>query len=150
MKVYVLLFLVLASISASVSARKPAVEDFVGVVPETYKETPKGTEVIFDFGNKIERVQNINTPKPEISFNANSWSGVLGLGFFLVLPFIMWTFITRFKAPATSEAQGSLELETPAPISTIEASKVDDSRVTHLADYRKDGNDDDDKGKKAS
>ncbi|MFT6630868.1 MAG: hypothetical protein ACJAS4_000812 [Bacteriovoracaceae bacterium] len=154
MKVYVLLFLVLASISASVFARKPAVEDFVGVVPETYKETPKGTEVIFDFGNKIERVQNINAPKPEISFNANSWSGVLGLGFFLVLPFIMWTFITRFKAPETAEAQGSMELETADTISKIAASKVDDSRVddsrvTHLADYRKDGNDDD-KGKKAS
>jgi hypothetical protein len=66
----------------------------------------------------------------------------------------MWTFITRFKAPETAEAQGSMELETADTISKIAASKVDDSRVddsrvTHLADYRKDGNDDD-KGKKAS
>ena len=149
MKIYFLLFLVLASITASVSARKPAVEDFVGVIPVTYKETPKGTEVIFDFGNKIERVQNLNASKPEMTFNANSWSGIFGLGFLLVLPFIMWTFITRFKAPETSVAQGNMELETEVPEMKASPVTVDDSRVTHLSDYRKDGNDDD-KGKKAS
>jgi hypothetical protein len=142
MKVQFLLFLVLASISFSASARKPAVEDFVGVVPETYKVTPKGTEVIFDFGNKIENIQKTKQSQLETS----SWSAIIGLSFFLLLPFLTWTFITRFKTQGTTNTHSPTMDEQPNLV------RKDDSRITHLDDYRKNElqKTDDDKDKKAS
>lgn len=149
MKIKILLLFVLTSMSFSVSARKPAVEDFVGVVPESYKETPKGTEVLFDFGNKIEKVQKVNKLDLKKTNSVNNWSGIVGLGFFLALPFIMWTFITRFKSQdiQTSQYSPSQEPKSTSDETTVSATQTPEG-VTNLDDYRKE--DSSNTGKKAS
>jgi|LULL01.1.fsa_nt_gb hypothetical protein len=93
-------------------ARKPAVEDFVGVIPDSYQETPKGTEVLYDFSKKID---DINKKKTN-GILENS-TGLIGLSAFLVLPFLMWFFITRQEQNSTTshsnKAHGKIaDLET--------------------------------------
>lgn len=81
-----LLLLILISLP-SAFARKPAVEDFVGVEPQDYSRTPQGTEVLFDFGNSIK----VN---PENTQNSNVTTTLVLLTF-LLLPFAMWFGITK-------------------------------------------------------
>ncbi len=50
-------FLLLAAlvVTTAAHARKPAVEDFVGIEPEAQDATPAGTQVLFDFGKDVEK-----------------------------------------------------------------------------------------------
>lgn len=76
-------------IALSAHARKPAVEDFVGVETESYAKGSPGTEVLFEFGNSVKAVK---------AKKITSWEDYvpgLVLGAFLLLPFAMWTAITR-------------------------------------------------------
>jgi hypothetical protein len=89
-----LLLLILISLP-SAFARKPAVEDFVGVEPQDYSRTPQGTEVLFDFGNTIK----VN---PENTQNSNVTTTLVLLTFIL-LPFAMWFGITKSVHPKEEE-----------------------------------------------
>lgn len=89
-----LLLLILISLP-SAFARKPAVEDFVGVEPQDYSRTPQGTEVLFDFGNTIK----VN---PENTQNSNVTTTLVLLSFIL-LPFAMWFGITKSVHPKEEE-----------------------------------------------
>ncbi len=123
-----LTFTLLFSVCAFAQGRKPAVEDFVGVESETYKKTPKGTEVLFNFGNKIESVA-----QGEAQIASSSWFSIIGLGAFASLPFLLWFSIVGFKG--TTQQQ-------KAQYATEELD-VNSSPVTSLDDYRKSSESDD-------
>jgi len=107
-----LLFILSLTIPAAF-ARKPAVEDFVGVETKDYSRTPQGTEVLFDFGNIIKATPSETTSNTE-------FTTTLVLTSFILLPFAMWFGITRRQ-----NSQIVHEEETPmAP-------------VTNLSDYQK-------------
>lgn len=140
MKFRILLILSLGILtSLSVSARKPAVEDFVGVIPESYQETPKGTEVLFDFSKKVHKVAN-NKLKKTIS--NSDWTGLFGLATIISLPLIMWVFITRSATHPTAPEQTQ---STPVTVASTDSTR---NNISNLDDYR--NVDDDDNDKKAS
>ena len=110
------LFLSLFSIATSLFARKPAVEDFVGVESESYFDVPKGTEVIFNFNKHIEKLKQ-NENKVSNTFIAFS------IFAFICLPFFMWFMISGQKS------NNNL-------IKTNENTSI--KNVTNLDDFRKD------------
>lgn len=85
--------LLLIFVSFLAHARKPAVEDFVGVEPESYKPVPKGAEVLFDFGNKVKA----NQKKAAVNYDhqKNNQTSMIALSLFLLLPSLMWFALTR-------------------------------------------------------
>ncbi|MCO4754780.1 MAG: hypothetical protein KC478_09865 [Bacteriovoracaceae bacterium] len=110
----------------SAFARKPAVEDFVGVETESYARTPQGTEFVFEFGNTVQAMGT----------NTNFWSEwvpTIVLFSFIMLPFAMWFGITRSANNVAKTAA-----ETPV------------NNVASLSDYKKEDKDDQDSFKKAS
>ncbi len=122
MKIYLGYILLAATLfSLNTQARKPAVEDFVGVMPKDYQATPKGTEVLFDFGNKVKKVD------PQGNFfeekSTVNWTGVVGLLTFMALPFFMWIFITHF---------GLKNQVTTKPTVPTD----DNHKVAHIDDFR--------------
>lgn len=94
-----ILLLFLISLSASAYGRKPAVEDFVGVEPQDYNRTPQGTEVRFNFGNRI-KAESVPTDNTNLT-------STLVLVSFILLPFLMWFGITR-NALKNNEESGQL------------------------------------------
>ena len=113
-------------------ARKPAVEDFVGVETENYRPTTKGTEVIFNFGNHIDSHQK----RKKEGQKATSWFVSLVLLAFIALPFFMWYGITNSlnSVEDTNDlvAENKDQVEEP----TLQ-------NVKHLSDYKQDKSDDD-------
>ena len=127
------------SLSTSLYARKPAVEDFVGVETEGYQKTPKGTEVLFNFENQLGsnkfKSNNTNTSgKTDIdAFNIDSFSTVM-LFAFATLPFLMWFGINQ----SVKEQKTINSTQTPPKTQTT-------AKVESLDDYRKSKEDDEDK-----
>jgi hypothetical protein len=123
-----LLLVALIILSANTHARKPAVEDFVGVEPETYKVTPPGTEVLFDFNQQVQSIQQpaVETQSP--------WFGVGAIAAFITLPVLLWFGLTR-KMPAADESYPAIMAQKTEP------------NVHHLEDYRQE---EDEEDKKAS
>jgi hypothetical protein len=113
-----LLFILISLPSAF--ARKPAVEDFVGVEPQDYSRTPQGTEVLFDFGNTIKA-------NPQNTQNNNVTTTLVLLSFIL-LPFAMWFGITKSVNPKHEEEEENVQM----------------AEVKNLSDYQnKDDNQED-------
>ncbi len=119
-----IIFVLAVTLSFSSFARKPAVEDFVGVETETYSETPAGTEVSFNFGNHINK-NNSYLRQPG---NSNLFSFLTFLAF-AALPFILWYGITN----AISEPR---QVTTAKTSPNTEAQTVTPAEVTNLEDYR--------------
>lgn len=119
MKILLLSIIYTAFLSANAIARKPAVEDFVGIETEGYDRTPKGTEVVFEFGNMVQAKASVSQPAP----SSNILPGLMVLGFFS-LPFLMWLGITRKTKQVTDSPKSQFEhIHTP--------------NVTNLDDFRK-------------
>lgn len=129
MKLTILLLSLLVSIPSH--ARKPAVEDFVGVEPESYKVVPKGAEVLFDFGNKVKANQNKANVNDD--HQKNNQTSMIALSLFLLLPSLMWFSLTR--------NQTLQKHETPT-----QANQLPDN-VTRLDEFKETS---DDRDKKAS
>lgn len=131
------IFLVLAYLftivfSANSFARKPAVEDFVGVETENYKPTTKGTEVLFNFGNHITSHEKQMRDKQKTT----GWLATGTLVAFILLPFFMWAGITSsFKKEDEVNEVSNTD-------STVEPT-VELKNVKHLSDYKTDHDDDD-------
>ncbi len=49
--------MLLGQFTSTAYARKPAVEDFVGVETEKFAKNAPGTEVLFEFGNSVKAVR---------------------------------------------------------------------------------------------
>ena len=127
---HLLVLIFVFTLSATLHARKPAVEDFVGVESEGYEKTPKGTEVLFDFGNQLAPVQ-VENSNVSSKIDIDSFSSFM-LFAFATLPFIMWFGINQ-----SIKEQRAINV-TQTPPSTA-------SKVEKLDDYRKSANDDEDK-----
>ena len=129
MKLTVLLLTLLVSFLGH--ARKPAVEDFVGVEPESYKPVPKGAEVLFDFGNKVKANQN----KAAVNYDhqKNNQTSMIALSLFLLLPSLMWFALTRTQQLQKIEK-------------SFQENQIPDN-VTHLDEFKGTSDDSD---KKAS
>ncbi|MEX0798147.1 MAG: hypothetical protein WEB87_02425 [Bacteriovoracaceae bacterium] len=110
---FVVFLFLFALCSASAFARKPAVEDFVGVEPESYSRTPQGTETLFEFGNTVKAFN------PETSSFWTEWTPAFVLTSFFLLPFIMWFGITK----SADSVQRTIE---------------ESENVKRLSDYKKD------------
>jgi hypothetical protein len=111
--------------SSFAHARKPAVEDFVGVETEDYQPTTSGTEVLFNFGNHL-------TSKDRVLKDNSSTLATFTLIAFILLPFMMWFGISKANEQKQSDENST--------------TKIDESQVqnvTHLSDYKKDHSDDD-------
>ena len=119
MKAFFILSLVLFSITGF--ARKPAVEEFVGVEPEGYVQTTASTDVQFNFGNTIN-AQNTNA-----SPASTNWFSLIALGAFVTLPFFMWVGMTRMikKDEEEVETLGTTQFNTA------------DADIAKLSDYRR-------------
>lgn len=116
------------------TARKPAIEDFVGVETETYRPTPAGSEVSFNFGNHIKDTRNQNF------LETNGLSIFVSLAF-MTLPFLMWGGIKSYSTDTVVES--TIE-EDITPSFTEE--ETEHSNVAKLEDFRNV----EDKNKKAS
>jgi hypothetical protein len=134
MKKIILSLLILnISLMANSFARKPAVEDFVGVESQDYKETPKGTEVIFNFGQHIQKFKNeVPTVSPSGSSDLSGGFGLLAIFSFIALPFLMWFGI----AIKTKHVTKSKSFK-----SGVESSE----NIANLSDYRSDEQSSDEK-----
>lgn len=97
--------LTLMTLSLSANARKPAVEDFVGVETKYKQTTPKGTEVLFNFGNHIKLVNQNVTNSTEFT---SPYVGLGVLGSFVLLPFLMWFGMTRTTSKLVTESELTL------------------------------------------
>lgn len=91
-------------------ARKPAVEDFVGIEVEESKVAPQGTESLYNLEqdlNQIETSKNKPQLKPQKKTQeSNSWSGMtlFGITVFLGLPLVVWYLVmSHFKKKASIE-----------------------------------------------
>jgi hypothetical protein len=122
--------------SVQAFARKPAVEDFVGVETEEYQPTSKGTEVLFDFGNHIESVKPEQITNKVTKTQSHFFVG-LTIVAFILLPFFMWYAVTN---TARKNDEESMDLD---PTQTT-------SNVANLSDYKNDTKTDKDDIKKAS
>jgi hypothetical protein len=115
-------------------ARKPAVEDFVGVESQDYKETPKGTEVIFNFGQHIQKFKQespINNKSQKSTDKLSGAFGILAIFSFIALPFLVWFGITTTK-------------QTKRHLPSKPVSKSSEN-VANLSDYRSTNDKDDQK-----
>lgn len=115
-------------------ARKPAVEDFVGVETETYSPTPAGSEVVFNFGNHVMNTSN------QSFFSQNVVSVSVSLAF-LALPFLMW-FGLKNSSSDTEVVIDHISEESP----NYTEQSSEHSNVANLEDFRNV----EDKDKKAS
>lgn len=117
----ILLIIALAILSSNLYARKPAVEDFVGVETESYKEVPNNARVEFNFGEKISK-NSIQLDTPTNQMNIFSFLTLLA---FTALPFFMWFGLTKKDSQTT---QVSVEV--------TQAEQISEENVKKLSDYR--------------
>lgn len=121
-----LILVLTITLSFSSFARKPAVEDFVGVETEAYSETPAGTEVSFNFGNHINK-ENSYLKEPG---NSDFFSLLTFLAF-AALPFILWYGITNaIHEPRAVGETVSSTVQTTHSAATESVTKLDDYRNT--------------------
>jgi hypothetical protein len=122
--------------SLHAQARKPAVEEFVGVIPENYQVTPKGTEVLFNFKKELKE-KSQNNPDNHIFQSSTSLSsaGTYGLLMFITLPFLMWYGLTRTTHKDRAVSEASLNSTEQELVS--EAKMINKDKVAKLEDYRR-------------
>ena len=106
-------------------ARKPAVEDFVGVEPESYSENYKGEQFKFAFGNTVPAYKGTS------SSPWSEWVPTIVLFSFIMLPFAMWYGITRVSGITREQS-------------------AETGNVAQLADYKKEVSEESEEIKKAS
>lgn len=129
---FILTVLFTIAFASNSFARKPAVEDFVGVETESYKPTTQGTEVIFNFGNHIDSHQK----QKKEGQKTTSWFVSLVLLAFIALPFFMWYGITNSLNSIEETDDAVEENKDQAVEPTL-------NNVKHLSDYKQDSSDDD-------
>ena len=129
---HLFVFVLLFSFTVSAQGRKPAVEDFVGVETEGYKKTPKGTEVLFDFGNQVDKSINKSNHKSS-KVDIDIFSSFILIAF-STLPFLMWFGINQ----SIKEQKKVNSTQTPPQTATS-------SNVQNLDEYRQNSEQDEDK-----
>ena len=132
---YVLILTSIFIMTAQAQGRKPALEEFVGVVPveeSEIKAIPQEPEArfLYKFSNQISNVKIEKTKQNKVSkinnSNNKSWSGALGFTLFLILPFLMWGAIVSFAPKKKAEVSD----KTPDPEHPGDIKHLDDYRST--------------------
>lgn len=111
------LCLIFLSITAVAHARKPAVEDFVGIEVDEAEATPHTSDVLFNLEQDMGKLEDSRKapPKPQATIaEANKpWSAfsmfavVMGLG----LPTFIWlTIMSHLRKKASLESASNLEV----------------------------------------
>lgn len=140
MKNFILLTILFSFVFSTQSfARKPAVEDFVGVESQDYQPTPKGTEFVFNFQKNLNSSVNETPRFAEVSNTFN----VIAVFAFVALPFLMWFGITRNSTH--DKTTHTLAEKTFTPVDATSTHE----NLAKLSDYRADEKSVEDK-KKAS
>ena len=124
--------LVLVLISFSTEARRPAVEDFVGVEQETPDITPAGTETLFNFSQDVKdfknqqtqpvvnykKLETLGSALPSQGFSFSVWFAV---GFVLALPMITWGAM----ASHLKKRQAGLDASLPHNVTELAARRAE-------------------------
>ena len=109
-----LLFLSITSVS---EARKPAVEDFVGIEVDEAEATPHSSDTLFNLEqdmSKLEASRNA-PPKPvaKVTVAPKPWSpfSVLGIMLGIGLPMVAWLLVmSHLRKQASAESASNLEV----------------------------------------
>jgi len=95
-------------------ARKPAVEDFVGIESETPDVTPQGTEALFNFEKDVTAhaqrpIEPVIRRQQASTTTTSSWpvTAWFGIATVLALPFITWLLTMRHLKQAQTAATAS-------------------------------------------
>lgn len=121
-----LLILTTLLITSSAFARKPAVEDFVGVESESYSTTTPGSEVLFNFNNNMNEQASATSGSKIFTY--------LFIISFVSLPFFMWIGLTRSQKEEKSNATSTVKFTTLEQVSD----KLEADNVEYLSDYKDD------------
>lgn len=113
--------------ASSSFARKPAVEEFVGVETENYRPTTEGTEVLFNFGNHI----NSHEKQSRQNQTSSAWFATSVLVAFILLPFLMWIGISNSLKKETEVKNSSQDNNQDESVAEL-------GNVKHLSDYKAD------------
>lgn len=96
-------------------ARKPAVEDFVGIEVEESKIVPNGSGILFDLEQDVHKIQNNQNFKNisnsqadnSVTFSGTFW----GILFVMMLPVIIWISIMgHMRKKASLETASNIEV----------------------------------------
>lgn len=138
------LTLILVMLSLSVAARKPAVEDFVGIESETPDTTPSGTESLFNFSSEVKEFQKGRPQQPVVRYAQQqaplapatpSTSMALWLGIFFVLglPMLTWAVMaTHLKKREQALAGTGLD-----NVTDLAAKRAEKQAQTNSDDIKK-------------
>lgn len=95
----------LLALSVGAHARKPAVEDFIGIEPESTPTAPVGTETLYNFGTEISDykeapfevtvIQTNSTAVAPVQASGWSFSAWWAVGAVLLLPLAAWRLVMR-------------------------------------------------------
>ena len=97
----------LLMLTLTVEARKPAVEDFVGIESTTPDIIPSGTEAMFNFNKEVTAYAKDGPSQPVVRYmkeqpkmesptaSTGSFSLWFGIGFVLALPMITWAVMSQ-------------------------------------------------------
>lgn len=121
----IIIILSFGLILTSAFARKPAVEDFVGVESESYEVTSPGSEVLYNFDNSIKSTSSETSSSTIFTY--------MFIASFLALPFMMWFGLTRSQKSLKSTIQSTVSVT-----SYTEASKINHENIEYLSDYKSD------------
>lgn len=109
-------------ILSSAFARKPAVEDFVGVESESYEVTSPGSEVLFNFDNSITSTNEETSGSTIFTY--------MFIAAFLALPFMMWFGLTRSQKSLKTSAESTISVTTFTKTASV------NDNVEYLSDYK--------------
>ena len=110
--------LVISQVSFA-QARKPAVEDFVGIEVEQTEETPQGTEGLFNFEKDISKFETIKdqpvkTAKADSRIESEgptSLMTIVAVIFILGLPILIWSLMMHhLRQKAHVESASNIEV----------------------------------------
>lgn len=110
---------------SSAFARKPAVEDFVGVESESYEVTSPGSEVLYNFDNSITSTTAETSGSTVFTY--------MFIASFMALPFMMWFGLTRSQKSLKSTIQPTVSVT-----SYTATSSASHENVEYLSDYKND------------
>lgn len=109
-----LLFLSVISVS---EARKPAVEDFVGIEVDEAEATPNSSDTLFNLEQDMSKLEESRTnppkPAPQIAQTKNVMSpfSILGIMMAIGLPMVVWLMVmSHMRKKASVESASNLEV----------------------------------------
>lgn len=119
-----LLILLTLLLTSFAFARKPAVEDFVGVESESYSTTTPGSEVLFNFNNNMNEQSSATTGSKLFTY--------LFILSFISLPFFMWMGLTK------SQKENKISTTTTVTVTELEMqnTNLEANNVEYLSDYK--------------